>query len=178
MTYNPEIHNRKSIRLKNYDYSKNGMYFVTICTYQRNPILCKIYNNANVGAGCHPCPKTKKQNNLKKQNDIIIQLSPIGKFIENEIKHQNIEKYIIMPDHIHCIINNYNQGRDGTLPLHRIVGKIKSYTTKKYNEINNTNGLKLWQRNYYEHIIKNEKEYYNICEYIKQNPQKWIENKM
>ena len=134
--------NRKTIRLKNYDYSTNGMYFITICTYKRNPILCQIYNNENVfvGAGCHPCP-----NNPKIQINIEIQLSEIGKCVENEIKHQNIIEYVIMPDHIHFIVNINNQGRDGTLPLHAIVGRIKSYTTKKYNEIHHTNGLKLWR---------------------------------
>ena len=51
-----------------------------------------------------------------------------------------------------------------------IIGRFKSYTTKQYNLLKNTIGKKLWQRNYYEHIIRNEKEYYKICEYIKNNP--------
>ena len=79
-----------------------------------------------------------------------------------------------MHDHIHFIISIKNEGRGGTLPLHAIVGKIKSYTTQKFNKINNTIGMKLWQRNYYEHIIRNENEYYKICKYIENNPIKYI----
>ena len=76
-----------------------------------------------------------------------------------------------MPDHIHFIISiNNDKGRGGTLPLQGIIRKFKSYTTKKYNILNNTIGIKLWQRNYYEHIIRNEKEYYKIN--VGKNPRK------
>lgn len=106
----------------------------------------------------------------------------IGKQIEETIKYitckyDNIEidDYVIMPNHIHLIIHNTGEG--GTSPLHRIIIEIKTYTTKKYNEFNGTKCLKLWQRNYYEHIIRNEKEYYMIKQYIQYNPLNWKKDK-
>ena len=84
---------RKNIRLKEYDYSQNGAYFVTVCTQKRRNILSRI----NVGEGVHPLP--------------VIELSEIGKEIENTINFINenydnvlIDKYVIMPNHIHMII--------------------------------------------------------------------------
>ena len=62
------------------------------------------------------------------------------------------------------------KGRNGTLPLHWVIGRLKSYTTKQFNDLNGTIGLKLWQRNFYERIIRNEQEYFRTCEYIKNNP--------
>lgn len=75
-----------------------------------------------------------------------------------------------MPNHAHIIIN-INEGGQSRPPLHKIIQGIKSVSTKKYWE--NTNKSKLWQRNYYEHIIRNEKEYWMIYEYIENNPPKW-----
>ena len=132
------------------------------------------------------------QQNSCQQNIEIIQMhTQIGKIIEDTIKNMNqlnyikIEPYVIMPDHIHFIvelkndINKMNldgrgnflyEGRGGTLPLHAIIGQFKSFTTKQYNLLNKTIGIKLWQRGFYEHIIRNENEYYRICEYIRNNP--------
>ena len=84
-----------------------------------------------------------------------------------------------MPNHIHFIIilKNSQLGGRGNPPLHRIVGQFKSYTNKIYNDLNKTKKLILWQRNYYEHIIRNEREYQEIFEYIQINPLKWKEDK-
>lgn len=158
---------RKNIRLKNYDYSQAGYYFITICTKDRRKLLSKI-----VGGGFHPAPNTE--------------LSLIGReivktidFIDNQYSDVFIDKYIIMPNHIHLIIilQGSQLGGHGNLPLHKIVGQLKSYTNKKYNYINKTENLILWQRNYYDHIIRNEKEYQEIWKYIEINPLKWEEDK-
>ena len=85
-------------------------------------------------------------------------------------KNVKIDEYVIMPNHVHMIVY---QGGYGNPPLQDIMHKIKLYTTKRYNEINNTKYFKLWQRNFYEHIIRNEKELYKIIEYIKYNPLNW-----
>ena len=149
------------------------MYYVTICTYNRQEILSKIDSNYCRGR-VPPLPT----------NQIEIKNTEIGEIIENTIKIINqkdnvkICNYIIMPNHIHCIIQlEKNQGRDGTLPLQAIIGRFKSFTTKQYNLLNNTIGIKLWQRNYFEHIIRNEKEYLEICKYMKENPIKYYLNK-
>ncbi|MDR1101676.1 MAG: hypothetical protein LBL34_04920 [Clostridiales bacterium] len=176
MKYNPEVHHRQSIRLKNYDYSKEGMYFVTICTKNRECILSKI-------VGAHDCALTE--------------LTAIGKIIEKEIlitkeKNKNIEihEYIVMPNHVHMIINIFangaqscdangaqscaTNGAQSCAPTGKTVGDIirgiKSTVSAQI-------GYPIWQRNYYEHIIRNEKELYKIIQYIKYNPINWENDK-
>ena len=182
--------NRKSIRLKNYDYSQNGIYFITICTHNREEILSKIAL-CEMCRGGVPSPPSKKyiltsENNIPpSKNNHKIQIihtnTSIGKIVEHEIYHINktnikIFPYVIMPDHIHFIVHIF-EGEDGTPPLHSIIGRFKSYTTKKYNEFNKETKQykKLWQRNYYEHVIRNEKEYFQICEYIYNNPIRYVQ---
>ena len=155
-----DFKNRKQLRLNNYDYSNNGAYFITVCTQGRRNILSRII----VGEGFHPLPK--------------VELTKIGIEIENTINFINdnyrnvfIEKYVIMPNHIHLILylGYENLGGHGNPPLQKIVGQLKSFTTKKYGKI-------LWQRSYYDHIIRNENEYAEIWSYIDSNPSKWLED--
>ena len=155
-----DFKNRRHLRLNNYDYSNNGAYFITVCTQGRRNILSRII----VGEGFHPLP--------------VIELSEIGKEIENTTNFINenynnvfIDKYVIMPNHIHLIIflGYENTGGHGNPPLQKIVGQLKSFTTKKYGKI-------LWQRSYYDHIIRNENEYAEIWNYIDSNPYKWLED--
>ena len=153
---------RKSLRLENYDYSQNGAYFVTVCTANRRKILSQV-----VGAGFHAGP--------------IVELSEIGIEIEKTIKYYNtrydqvFDKYVIMPNHLHCIII-YEKGGHGNPPLPDLVGQLKSYTTLRFNVMNSTTRLSLWQRSYYEHIIRNETDYLNIWQYLDDNPAKWIDD--
>lgn len=167
--YNPEVHHRKSIRLKDYDYSKEGMYFITICTKNRECILSQIENKNNVGE--HDCAQHEK---------IQIKLKHIGKIIEKELlrtkeinENVKIYEYIIMPNHLHMIINIYkNQHRaqscapTNNKTIGNIIRGIKSSVSGQI-------GYSICQRNYYEHIIRNEKEYYAICKYIQNNPLNW-----
>lgn len=165
---------RKNIRLKDYDYSQGGYYFVTICTKDRCKFLSKIVTDDKnaVEGGFHAAPK--------------IQLSLIGKeilktidFINNQYSNVSIDKHIIMPNHIHLIIvlQESKEGGHGNPPLHKIIAQLKSYTNKKFNDINKTKNLFLWQKNYFEHIIRNEQEYEEIWQYIETNPLKWEEDK-
>ena len=155
-----DFKNRKQLRLNNYDYSNNGAYFITVCTQGRRNILSRII----VGEGFHPLP--------------IVELTKIGIEIENTINFINdnyrnvfIEKYVIMPNHIHLILylGYENLGGHGNPFLQKIVGQLKSFTTNKYGKI-------LWQRSYYDHIIRNENEYAEIWNYIDSNPYKWLED--
>ena len=153
---------RKAIRLQAYDYASNGAYFVTICTQERRRILSNL-----VGDGFHPVPSTI--------------LTPIGQEIERSIAYINnrynniIDKYIIMPNHIHMIVL-LQSGGHGNPPLHDIVGRMKSFTTKRYNEILHTENEILWQRSFYDHIIRTEQEYAEVWQYIDTNPLKWQED--
>ena len=154
MRYNPDVHHRHSIRLKEYDYSKEGMYFITICTKERECMLSEI-----VGADDPVCPR----------------LTTIGKMVNecwykmNQIYESvTIHDYIIMPNHLHGIIEI--QGGQSRPPLQKIIQGFKSVTTRNCFSFGYQ---KIWQRNYYEHIIRNEKELYKIIEYIKYNPLNW-----
>ncbi len=153
---------RKQIRLSDYDYSQTGFYFITICTKNKQKILSTI-----TGGDPHATPN--------------VELTLLGKeivktvnFIENHNPDVLIDKYIIMPNHIHAIII---LGGDGTPPLHKIIGQLKSFTTKRYNDINKTKNQILWQRSYYDHVIRNDREYREVWNYIDINPLKWEDDK-
>ena len=167
-----KLPNRKSIRLKNYDYSSNGYYFVTICTQNREKLFGEI-----VGATLRGRP-----NNPDK---IIVKWLLES---ENKFKDIKIDEYIVMPNHIHFIIKRTGDRTGSTgdhtgSPLRDIIGWFKTMSTNEYIA-----GVKdgrfmpfkgrLWQRNYYEHIIRNYDDYINIAEYIQNNPLKWEEDKL
>ncbi len=172
MKFNPDIHHRHSIRIKEYDYSKEGAYFITICTQNREKILSKINLIGNVGAGL-----------VSAQN---IQMTELGKMVCKE--YINLEKafnniilhdYVIMPNHIHGIIEICKRADTRPAPtLPDIICSYKSRTTLMYIKgvregIYKPFNKRIWQRNYYEHIIRNEKEYLKIQEYIHNNPLNW-----
>jgi len=163
MVYNSDLHHRKSIRLNGYDYSSNGMYHVTICTQDKQELFGKIIDGKMV-------------------------LNHAGKMIEKiwyEIPQYyngiEIDIFQIMPDHFHGIIiidnieNGQPQGVAPTISLFDVVHRFKTMTTKLYSD-SVKNGTyspynkRVWQRNYYEEIIKNDKALYEIREYIINNP--------
>ena len=157
-----DLPQRKSIRLKGYDYSSNGAYFVTICTYNRECLLGDIV----VGQGLCSC-----------------RLSQIGNIIGEEIdalfiRYPNIiiSNFIIMPNHIHMIIHIERQEQSPCPTVADVICTFKSITTKKSNLLDNITGRKIWQFRYHDHIIRNEKEYQKIQEYIDTNPQKWADD--
>ena len=152
-----EIKSRKNIRLKGYDYSLEGYYFITICVKNRLNLFWE-----NVGVA----PQGDPQINLTRAG-LIVQ-----KYIKNyeNINDINIDDYIIMPNHIHMIINLDNGSPRGATPtIPKIINSLKSIISKEI-------GYSIWQRNYYEHIIRNEKEYFKIKEYIINNPYNWEED--
>lgn len=164
MPNNPNIHNRKSIRLKEYDYSQPGEYFITVCTYDHKCVFGKIVNSE-------------------------MQLNDAGKVVDEcwrgilqHFKHIKLDEYIIMPNHLHgivviCECDNHGRG-EVTSPLHKqTLGKIVAYfkyqSTKLINKTQGTPDKRFWQRNYYDRIIRDEKELNNIHDYIQNNPIKW-----
>ncbi len=142
---------RKNIRMKEYDYSAPGAYFVTICTRNRQPLLCDI-----VGDDAHIVPKK------------------YGLIVEKYIRNvPEIEKYVLMPDHIHLIVRMDNGRMWASAPtktLSSIVRSIKILTTKEI-------GVSIFQRSYYEHVIRNQQDYDEIWEYIENNPLKYIQKR-
>ncbi|MCX6154601.1 MAG: transposase [Candidatus Kapabacteria bacterium] len=184
MTYNPEIHHRKSIRLKEFDYSQAGYYFVTICSHNREHLFGKV----NVG---------KMELNEKGNLAIKILLD-----LPNRFNSIEIDSYIIMPNHLHTIIiinqPEYEsrtvgvelalpqkeslpvkviQDRASSVPtLGRIIQVFKSISTIEINRYRTVSGIPIWQRNYFEHVIRNEKELYEIRKYIEYNPLNWMDD--
>lgn len=150
-----DLPKRKPNRLKSYDYSQNGAYFVTICTDKRRNILSRI----TVGEGFCALPK----NELTYIGGEVVNCI---NFINNKYSSVKIDKYVVMPNHIHLIVIINSAGGHGDPPLQKIIGQLKSYTTHKYAGV-------LWQRSFHDHIIRNEEDYLGIWDYIEHNALKW-----
>ena len=167
MQYNPKIHNRRSIRLKGYDYSQKGLYFVTIVCQNRQRFFGQI-------------------------NEDEMRLNEAGKMIENEwqkiperFENVQLNEYIIMPNHFHAIIaiTEQEQPQGISTTVGDIVGAFKSITTNEYIKKVKSNhwehfNKRLWQRNFWEHIIRDEKSDQEISKYIISNPQNWINDSL
>ena len=155
-----DLPNRKNNRLENFDYGKNGMYFITICTQNRRKILCEI-----VGGGALDAPKIK--------------LSEIGEIAEkyilstNNIPEITVDKYVIMPDHIHLLlwVRDINGTSKAPSPTNNLISHSIS-TLKRF--INKDVGYNIFQRSYYDHIIRNQHDYDETWKYIDNNPINWI----
>jgi REP element-mobilizing transposase RayT len=192
MKFDPEKHHRRSIRLKNYDYSQPGYYFLTICTYKRQSWFGEIKNNR-------------------------MYLNQIGKIVAEEwINTRKIrpkfqlDEWIIMPNHLHGIViidenilglgeRNRDILGDRNISEQKIFGEasqdilgarnaplrqepnsissfvagFKSAVTKRINLLRNNRDIPIWQRNYYESIIQDEQSLLAIQEYIFNNPCQW-----
>jgi len=143
---------RKRTRLKEYDYSNNGYYFITICIDDRKNYFGSVIKN-----------KIKLSIYGKEVEKILLSLKDRFQVIE-------IDYYVIMPNHIHLIIILEN-GDDSQKSITEIIGAFKSLTTIELHKM----GLKefKWQRSFYDRIIRDEKELFNIRQYIDQNPLRW-----
>ncbi len=146
---------RKPTRLKGYDYSSDGVYFVTICVKDRKPVLCKI-----VGEGLCALPKTE-------YTKIGIHVKNAIEFISVRYTGIFIDNYVVMPNHIHLLVRIENSvGGHRDPPLQDIIARFKSYTTHLY-------GKTLWQRSFIDHIIRDERDYLEHYTYIENNLIKW-----
>lgn len=154
---------RKQIRLKNYDYSSSGYYFVTICSYNRKPIFSKI-----VGQGLAPAATELTLYGKIAQKQLLD--------LENRFKGIKIDKYIIMPNHIHIIvvINKTEAGASPCPTLSDVICAFKSLTVRECNAA--LSHQKLFQASFHDHIIRGEKDYEKIWQYIDSNASKWIED--
>jgi putative transposase len=164
MKYNPEIHHRRSIRLKGYDYSQAGLYFITACTQHRQCLFGGVAKGEMV------------------MNDAGKMVTQQWHDLSTRFNQIELHEFIVMPNHCHGIIKiTVRVPLVGTLTemtVGNIVGAFKSLTTNAYikgvNQLNweAFNG-KLWQRNYYERIIRNQEAYLRISRYIQANPLRW-----
>ena len=189
MTYDPERHHRRSIRLAGYDYTQAGAYFVTLVTHQRECLFGEIVDGEML-------------------------LNEIGRIVRDEwfrsaeIRREialDPDEFVVMPNHIHGIVwicnmgddvGSHGVGADGVgadgvgahgrapLPGQRLprslssfIAGFKSAVTKRINEYRGTPGVPVWQRNYFEHIIRDDGELERIRQYIMNNPALWKEDR-
>ena len=150
---------RKPTRLKDFDYSQTGYYFITICTHNKQKILCDF-----VGDGAFDVPKTVLSNTGKIVEKYILSTNNIPKI--------TVQKYVIMPNHIHLIlsVDNINGTSRAPSPTNNIISHAVS-TLKRF--VNKEVGQNIFQRSFHDHIIRGENDYLKIWEYIDTNPQKW-----
>jgi len=206
MTYNPQVHHRRSIRLKEYDYTQPGAYFVTICAWHRECLFGDIVD----GAVC---------------------LNPAGRMVNAQwqrLAHRfpniRLDAFVIMPNHVHGIIiidpvgatrPSPDRTLDGKDPgpdqarvsddgsplqptrnnagspqppvrangppsgsLGAMIGQFKSRATRRIWALPGVGQPPVWQRNYYEHIIRNEMEWERIQKYIVENPAMWLKDQL
>jgi putative transposase len=162
MKFDPHEHNRRSIRLPEYDYSQPGAYFVTIVAWHREYLFGEVVNGEII---------LNKYGLVAKQ-----QWEKLPK------RFPNIElgAFVVMPNHVHIIIRIIEVSRrheafqkpvKGSIPT--VIRSYKSAVSYRINLMRGTQDIPVWQRNYYEHIIRNEKDLKNITDYIHANPLLW-----
>jgi putative transposase len=175
MSYDPNKHHRRSIRLPSWDYRWPGTYFVTVCTHRRTPLFGDVVDGR-------------------------MRVSAFGRVVVEEWYRTEqmranvaLDAFVVMPDHIHGIViiteastdarrvtarrdptrsnRQFGHPQPGSLPT--IVGAFKSAATKRINRMRGTPGAPVWQRNYWERIVRDEDEMNAIRQYITDNPARW-----
>lgn len=179
------VHNRHTVRLPGYDYAQAGGYFVTLITWHRENSLCAIQGEQVVLSGIGTVAQAEWLR------------------LEKRFPYLAVDEFVIMPNHVHGILilrsadgvraRQDNTGRDherfasplqpvpgsaqpkgtGCQTLGAIVGAYKSSVSKRAHYILDNPGIPIWQRNYYEHVIRSENELHKIREYIRDNPLQW-----
>ena len=171
-----ENKNRRSIRLANWEYSWSGYYFVTICAAKGELLFGNIEDEKMI------------------LNDVGRIVGDVWNEIPKHFSGVELDVFVVMPNHVHGVIAIVD-GRDGVensrdvvgarhasplrpcgvapRSLGSIVGSFKSAVTKRVNENRGTPGVPVWQRNYYEHVIRDEGDLERIREYIANNPLRW-----
>ena len=154
MTKN-QHHTRRSIRLRGYDYTLAGAYFFTTVTDKREPLLGTVSNGKMISN-----PK-----------GVIVEATWFD--LTNHIDGIELGDFVVMPNHVHgvVVIHDIHSAKPVSLP--EVIRQFKTYSARRINELRDTPGRAVWQRNYYEHIIRNEREWENIHCYIVSNPAEW-----
>jgi len=155
-SFDPRIHHRRSIRLRGYDYSQAGVYFVTLCAHER----ARLFGSME-GA--------------------VVRLNEVGHLVQRlweqlpeHFSGVELDAFVVMPNHVHGIVVLSDLGAMNRAPtVGEIIRAYKARCTHGINRLHGTKGQPIWQRNYYEHIIRNESSLQEIREYIANNPAQW-----
>ena len=172
------LHKRRTIRLKDYDYSEVGAYYLTMCTHENKRLFGEIKNGE-------------------------MQLNQYGKIVlltwndlTNHIENIGLGEFVVMPNHVHGIVNivepknvTYQESDENLsglkiakthptqTPVSEIVRQFKTFSAMRINRLRKMRGTAVWQRDYYERIIRTQKAYMKIAEYIHNNPFQWENDK-
>ena len=174
MTFDPEKHGRGSIRLPGYDYTQPGAYFVTICAAERRCIFGEITDGIM----------------RPNRNGFIVAEQWAG--LSKHYTSVRLDGFVLMPNHVHGIVSLTHDLPPsvgaGLKPAHastkskfqhglpEIIRGFKTFSSRCINRLRGTSGQPVWQRNYYEHVVRSEEDLDGIRRYILDNPLKWAEN--
>lgn len=180
MTYNPDIHHRRSIRLRGYDYSSAGAYFITVCAHERECLFGEI-----VGG----------EMRLSEAGQVV---RSVWNGLPSHYPNVELDAFVVMPNHFHGIMvltdtlvvgaalappqknqdPDINQGAASSAPtLAAVVRAFKSMSAVVVNRLIERSGRPAWQRNYYEHAVRNDDDLAAIRQYIEANPANWQDDK-
>ena len=164
MIYEPQKHQRRSVQLANYNYAESGAYFVTIVVQNRRCIFGEVVDGK-------------------------IELNGLGQIVTDEWERSHhirkeieLDRFVVMPNHLHGIVMIRPVGATGRSPspsgplkrsLGAFVAGFKSAVTIRINQLRAPPGLSLWQRNYYEHVIRDEESLNRVRQYILDDPARW-----
>ena len=149
---------RKPTRLPKFDYSSPGVYFLTLCTKERQCILGRVLDRPT-------------------EADLpVLRLSPLGQLVSRQIQAMNdlyesvsVDHFVVMPNHVHLLLVVLNEGKassaaNATVP--RFISTLKRFSNQQA-------GMDLWQRSYHDHVVRSERDYLRIWQYIDSNTEKW-----
>ena len=161
---------RRSIRLQGYDYSQAGVYFVTIVTQGRACLFGEVVDG------------------IVHLNSTGRMISDCWQWLESQYPCVALDEYVLMPNHLHGLImitDNVRRGGSRTAPtgadspagkrkpLGRLIGAFKTVSTKQFNSAHGKSGSPLWQRNFFEHVVRRDESLDKIRQYIRDNPARW-----
>ena len=179
--FDPDVHHRRSIRLRAYDYARPGLYFVTLCTRNRECLFGEVVDDEPF------------------LNDAGFMAAQCWRWLTAQYPRVQMDDWVVMPNHLHGIVAITadcgeargtavgTQGGSRTAPtrlttrsnlttpkpLGRLIGAFKTVSTRRINDVRGTPGATVWQRNYYEHVIRDDRDLDRIRRYVANNPSSW-----
>ena len=168
MNMKKPLPDRKRLRMQTFDYAKNGMYYVTLCTHNREKLLADV---VNVGTDPRVRPNAAGRMVEKKLHAV-----------EEKFSNVTLDCYCVMPNHIHAVFCKWAEpSEDGHMgpSLQELMQWLKTQTTNEYIKMVRQGILEpfdkhVWQRSYFEHVVRGDNDLYEIRKYIQDNPAKWV----